>query len=364
MLLATDASARTCSWTLAEFGEGEHQRRTFNVPSTGTTLGRSSDAGITIEQRSVSKLHARLVINMGQLFVEDLGSTNGTFVNGNRTVESAIVAGDLLQLGNAFFRVELAKQSLFDGTIEESMLPWAQTLMNFDRLLSERSVVPHFQPIVDIRRQSTEAYELLARSDLPELQNPAAMFGAAERLGQQATLSEIMRDEGMVVARNSTARASRFFLNTHPQEVINDRLVSSLERLRNDNPEMKLTIEIHEAAVTDPTGMRRMRDVLQSLDMELSYDDFGAGQGRLLELCEVPPHVLKFDMQLIRDIDRASASRQDLLCSLVRIAHDLGTTPLAEGVESKAEHDTCTELGFELAQGFYYSRPMILPQAT
>lgn len=93
------------------------------------------------------------------------------------------------------------------------------------------------------------------------------------------------------------------------------------------------------------------------LGMELSYDDFGAGQGRLLELVEVPPHVLKFDMQLSRNIDTASRNRQELLRSLVRIAQDTGTTVLAESVETEAELETCIQIGFELGQGFLYGRP-------
>ncbi len=71
---------------------------------------------------------------------------------------------------------------------------------------------------------------------------------------------------------------------------------------------------------------------LSDLDLQLSYDDFGAGQGRLLELGEVPLDTLKFDMQLIRNIDTASSSRQELLASLVRISDRLaqrGKTQIA-----------------------------------
>jgi EAL domain-containing protein (putative c-di-GMP-specific phosphodiesterase class I) len=129
--------------------------------------------------------------------------------------------------------------------------------------------------------------------------------------------------------------------------------------LRAENPDIKITIEIHEAAVTDRASMLHFRKILQEIGMKLSYDDFGAGQGRLLELGEVPPDVLKFDMQLIRGIDTASAKRQELLATLVRMARDLGATPLTEGVETANEHQTCQQLGFELGQGFYYGRPAV-----
>ena len=333
-------------------------RRTITVMGPACIVGRSAEAGICIPESSVSKMHARLFIEDGQLFVEDLGSTNGTYVNAQKIQQSAVIDGDLVQFANALYRVGCTGAAGGEGTIEEGVSPWAQTLLVFERLISERAVVPHFQAIVSIDRQSTPAYEVLARSNLPEMSNPAAMFGAAERLGQQAVLSEMMRFEGLACAAASQYPSSQFFLNTHHAEVQGERLIESLTELRRDYPELPITIEIHEAAVTKIDGMKNLRAILKSLDMQLSYDDFGAGQGRLVELGEIPPDVLKFDMQLIRDIDKAAASRQELLRSLVRIAVELGTVPLAEGVETESEHATCQQLGFKLAQGFLYGRPV------
>jgi EAL domain-containing protein (putative c-di-GMP-specific phosphodiesterase class I) len=65
---------------------------------------------------------------------------------------------------------------------------------------------------------------------------------------------------------------------------------------------------------------------------------------------------LKFDIELVREIDRASKERKRMLASLVRIVNDLGIASLAEGVESEAEHDACREMGFDFAQGFYYGK--------
>ncbi len=183
------------------------------------------------------------------------------------------------------------------------------------------------------------------------------MFAAAERLGQQAVLSEILRDEGLRIASHFVRADQQLYVNTHPTEIVTDRFLNSLRDLRTNHPAANVTIEIHEAAITEPTAMKALVAVLNELDMRLSYDDFGAGQGRLLELAEVPPHVLKFDMQLIRNIDQASSTRKELLRSLVQIAKNTGCTTLAEGVETTQEHDVCVELGFELGQGFLYGRP-------
>jgi EAL domain-containing protein (putative c-di-GMP-specific phosphodiesterase class I) len=62
-------------------------------------------------------------------------------------------------------------------------------------------------------------------------------------------------------------------------------------------------------------------------------------------------------MSLIRDIDKAAADRVKFLGSLVRISFDMGIAPLAEGIETEAEAKVCAELGFALAQGYYFGRP-------
>ncbi len=277
-----------CRWTLTEFSQGDQQKRTIELPSRDLIVGRDADADITIASKGVSKRHARLSFSYDHLLVEDLGSTNGTLVNGKRITCSTVTVGDLLQFANALYRVGRRGDSVIDGTIEEGILPWAQTLLLFERLINQREVVPFYQPIVTMNARDCVGYEVLARSELDGLTNPALMFGAAERLGQQAALSELLRDEGLRVLHRAGQPASDIFLNTHPSEVVTDRLIASLEELRSHYLSASVVLEIHEGAVTDPSSMKKLRAVLNQLDMKLSYDDFGAGQGRLLELGEVP----------------------------------------------------------------------------
>ena len=66
---------------------------------------------------------------------------------------------------------------------------------------------------------------------------------------------------------------------------------------------------------------------------------------------------LKFDMKLVQGIHRAPPSRQQVVALLVRMVNELGIIPLAEGVETKDEHDTLRQMGFRLGQGYYYGRP-------
>ena len=92
-------------------------------------------------------------------------------------------------------------------------------------------------------------------------------------------------------------------------------------------------------------------------DMPLAYDDFGAGQARLLELVDASPDYLKFDIALIRNIDKASATKLQLLQALHDLADDLEIITLAEGVSRAGEARVCRAVGFDLVQGFFYHRP-------
>ena len=346
-------------FTLTEFTQDSEERRTFTLPCRELIVGRTKDADITVRCKSVSKKHAKIIFDGSQMIVTDLGSTNGTFLNGEPISSVAAIEGDLLQFANALYRVGKSGTMAQDATIAGGVMQFAHTLILFDRMVNERLVTPHFQPIVSMDHREVRGYEVLARTNLDGLKIPASMFGAAEKLGQQAMLSELMREEGLRVAEQLSFSEADIFLNTHPAEVVNERLIDSLKDLRNKFPLANVTLEIHEAAVTAVNDIKRLKELLSDLEIQLSYDDFGAGQGRLLELSEVTPDVLKFDMQLIRDIDKASSSRQEMVTTLVNLALDLGSAPLAEGVETEAEHLTCCEMGFQLGQGYFYGRPTV-----
>ena len=62
--------------------------------------------------------------------------------------------------------------------------------------------------------------------------------------------------------------------------------------------------------MTDANTMRHLRRSLKDLAIGMAYDDFGAGQARLIELTEVPPDVLKFDIALTKDVHRAPCKRK------------------------------------------------------
>ncbi len=115
-------------------------------------------------------------------------------------------------------------------------------------------------------------------------------------------------------------------------------------------------LEIHENVACDLPTLRRLRQHVHELGIQVAYDDFGAGQARFLELAELPPDFIKLDMRLIKNIDQAEP-RRNLLRALARASIELGIQVIAEGVETPEEAEVCRELGCQFGQGFFFGLP-------
>lgn len=360
LTLTHSNAAETTLWTLNRGSaiDGEQQVLVTPLPFS---VGRRPGSSLQINSRTISGTHATLTADGDGLWIEDNGSTNGTYVNGQRIKErTQLQEEDLLQFADVAYRVRSARRATTCHTMAGDMCDQALALVQFDRLMQNRLVNPFYQPIVDIRTGLYLGYEVLARSRLYGLESSQAMFDAASQLNMEVELSRMLRWEGVRIAM-ALPKGMQIFLNTHPLEIQQEGLVDSMATARRLSPEMPLILEVHEAAVTDPAAMRELRQQLKDLNIGIAYDDFGAGQTRLTELIEAPPDYLKFDMSLIRGIDKATPERQRMLGSLVQIVIDLGVNPLAEGIETAEEADVCRNLGFLSAQGYHFGRPAPVP---
>ena len=351
-------------WVLALVGSEPHSNPLTVVHPLPFSVGRKPGNSLQVNSRTVSSSHAELSPAGDTLLLTDLESTNGTFVNGQRVCGSVeLRGGEYLQFADIAFRLRCEEAATPVHTESHDACDQALALVQFDRLIENRLVTPYFQPIVRLEDCGIIAYEVLARSRLLGLESSTAMFTAAGRLNMECELSAMLRWEA--VHQNLDMPLSEpLYLNTHPRELQSDDFLAELARLRHSVPNRPLMLEIHEAAVTSPARMQYIRSRLSELDIQLAYDDFGAGQNRLAELCESPPDVLKFDMALIRGLDHAPQERKRMLGGLVAMVHDLGVRSLAEGIETEGEAYCCRDLGFELGQGFYYGRPAPPPRGS
>jgi EAL domain-containing protein (putative c-di-GMP-specific phosphodiesterase class I) len=356
MTTGSKSSARTVWFLVGPFDSGETLRHLpiYTVPFR---IGRRQDLALTLCCNTVSNLHAEITEANQSLVLSDLGSTNGTYVNGRRiTAPVTLHEDDLVQFANMAFRVRQQAAGDDPNTVQENVCDRALALVQFDKLMADHAVTPFFQPIVTLPTKEVIGHEVLARSRLFGLETPKDMFRVAEELSLEVELSVMLRWEGVLASRVQ-AGLPHLFLNTHPRELAQAGLVASLEKLRGTHPDQPLTLEIHESAVADIGRMAEIRPALRDLNIGLAYDDFGVGQSRLNEMSQSPPDYVKFDISLIREIHAASPQRQEVVATLVQMVHKLGILSVAEGIETEAESKTCVAMGFDLGQGFFYGRP-------
>lgn len=334
-------------------------------------VGRLRENELCLTITGVSRRHAEIIHHEGDLWIKECGSTNGTFINRQRiNGQSRIVEGDIIHIGPAEFR--LCSQSM--SWPDENTQALAQTspgfVSNLDALgldtahanrmadlLRSSAISFKFQPIFDLPNQRLAAYELLGRGDYPGLpKSPFDLFNIAGAMGRAAELSELFRVAGVQQAL-ALQLDKPLFINTAPEEFDHAHLAPTLTELRKQCPDLPLVLEIHEKALTSLKAIRELQALLKNLQIELAYDDFGAGQARLVELIQVPPDWLKFDIALIRNIHLQPPRAIQVLATLVKMARDINIKTLAEGIEVDPEQEICLAVGFDYGQGYLFGRP-------
>jgi len=316
----------------------------------------------------ISRHHSEIHLSGDILWIRDLESTNGTFVNQNKLDQAQLLeANDTISIGKYKFKVKTIS-SLTDIQEHETVAATlSKELQNFDlssvdpklrSLIQNRNVIPHFQPLLRFSDMTEMGYEILGRIDdegLPS--NPAELLDLAEYLGCASELSSLFREVGVELGKNLPGTPF-LFVNSSKFEIYEvDALLASMQRIREIAPSSKIVLEINEKAVACTNDFPILRDTLGKMNIGLAFDDFGVGQTRLVELSNTPPDYLKFDISLIRQIHLAPKRLHQMVSTFIKVSHDLGIHTLAEGIECSEEAKTCLELGFDLGQGYLFGRP-------
>ena len=353
-------------WVLEGYiGGGENMQR-IPLVKFPAQVGRDPEIAVPIVKSEISRVHAEFIEENDELILRDLNSTNGSFVNHEKlTGQTFLRHGDVVHFANYEVRVllENSDTAVLDSTMTQfsvgplsSKLPTG--LNELQVLLDTRSIQAEFQPIVDLKG-NLFAYEVLgrgSRDDLPKY--PMDLFRIAESMpGKDAELSLLMRDCG-VEQGYAQSVAHPLFMNTHPAEMRDiNYLLNTMSRLRDCHEDLPMVLEIHEDAVTDVAKMKSFANELKAMDIDLAYDDFGAGQARLMEMIEVPVKYVKFDIALIRGLHEAPEAKQKMVAALAAMTKAMGIQALAEGVEGPEELALCEEMKFDLIQGYYFGKP-------
>ncbi len=357
-------------WTLTGKMQPDSSVQTVDVSKMPFRIGRRPDLELSVGSPVVSSTHAVIEEKGGALWLRDLGSTNGTFVNNEQVAgETLLAEGDWLELGDISLQLGVRKQSAneilketadgFAMKTKQYTSPELEASRGLIELIEGRRLEACFQPIHTLTERDIHGYEFLARSELDGVSNPAAMFAAAEASGKEVELSLLCREMG-VAHSICLPSALPLFLNTHPSESLLDTVVPQMQRLRSEWPARPMVLEIHERAIMEPGLVRSLRSALQEIEVQLAFDDFGAGQARFRELICAPSDYIKFDSALIHDLREVSKEQFGFFRAIIRGVKEEGALTVAEGIENEEMIEICHEIGFDLLQGYALSRPAIM----
>ncbi len=215
-----------------------------------------------------------------------------------------------------------------------------------------------FQPVVDARDRSIYGYEALVRT--PD-------GGGAAEVIAQVTPEQLYRFDQTCRVRAIVTAAelglqSRLFINFFPNAVYQPatciRLTLRAAQI-SGFPTENLVFEAAESEeVRDQAHVRRIFSDYRSRGFLTAIDDFGAGYAGLSSLTGFQPDLIKLDMGLVRGID-TDPVRQAIVAGTARIASGIGSTLLAEGVETAGEYRMLRALGIDLFQGYLFGRPAL-----
>ena len=217
--------------------------------------------------------------------------------------------------------------------------------------LCEPGVVEAFaQPVVRPADQVIVGYEALARMPTEPLHPPDWWLAKAEEVGLRPKLE--IACLAAAVELGTIPENRLLFVNLSPSLLTDRTALELLERLPD-----RLVLELTEQeAVDDYCKLRRNLAPWLSRGVRIAIDDTGAGYSSLRHVIELTPDFLKLDRELVRDLD-SDRNRRALVRAVVAFAGEVGTTVIAEGVETITELEVLRDAEVDLVQGYLLARP-------
>jgi diguanylate cyclase (GGDEF)-like protein/PAS domain S-box-containing protein len=223
----------------------------------------------------------------------------------------------------------------------------------------------HYQPQVDLATGRTLAFEALLRWRHPQLGQvpPLKFIPVAEDSGQIEAIGAWVLDQALAqVARWQAAGHTplRVAVNLSAQQLRTEGFVTlvSLGLERHGLQGAALELEITESmAMRDPARTADMLRQLRGLGVSLAIDDFGTGHSSLSYLKQLPLNYLKLDRSFVMDLEH-DANDAAICKATIQMAHSLGLGVVAEGVENAAQLAYLRQLGCDVVQGYFFSKPM------
>lgn len=260
-----------------------------------------------------------------------------------------------------------ARYHVFNPAMHQEALQLLQLETDLRRAIERQEFVVYYQPIVSLCEGKISGFEALVRWQHPTrgFVSPAEFIPVAEETGlitfigtwvmreacQQLRIwqEQKLSEESLTMSVNLSVRE---FSQPNLIELIDDTLK------KTQLSPQSLKLEITESAIMEKDGsVTAILQQLRNRQIQLSIDDFGTGYSSLSYLNRLPVDTLKIDRSFINPIDKNSESL-GLVPAIITIAHSLGMSAIAEGVETQQQLAKLRTLNCGFGQGYLFSKPL------
>jgi len=348
-------------------------RLTHAVPSTGSVfrLGGDELAVILIDDDAdaASEVAERILeVVRKPFFLQKMSATVGASIGIALSPEDATERTELMWCADtAMYRAKLGNipYVYFDQAVDggEQLLNLVEELRD---AVDAGEFVLHYQPQLDLRTGEILAVEALIRWPHPRLGlvPPLKFIPLAEDAGLMQKLTKWVLGEALLqcAAWRASGQLLAVSVNVTTTNLLEDGFVDLITGLlaTHDLPGEALVIEITETSiVTDFARSKAVIEQLRDHGVVVSIDDFGAGVTSLMYLSGLAVGELKLDRTFITGLGDVGKEKElELVRATINLGHDMKLRVVAEGIEDVATLELLSELGCDLAQGYYISRPM------
>ena len=255
--------------------------------------------------------------------------------------------------------------SYYNERLKQKIIREQEIINSMAGALENGEFVIYLQPQYNYRDGSVSGAEVLVRWNSPTkgLIPPGDFIPIFETNGFIIKLDENVWEQACKLLRSWIDRGQEPFpisVNVSRADLLKG---SVAEKLKSLIDKYELTADLLRVEITESAYM----DNPQQLVMEINkmrdngfiveMDDFGSGYSSLNMLKDVPIHVLKTDLKFL-DSAGIDKRRDQILDHVIRMAHQIGLTVVAEGVETKEQADYLMKLDCQIMQGYYFSKPV------
>jgi EAL domain-containing protein (putative c-di-GMP-specific phosphodiesterase class I) len=335
------------------------------IATVPSSIGRDDGADLRIDSRRVSRRHAVINCEAGVYSIDDLDSTNGTFVNGERISEAKLHSGDVVTFGDSEFTFNAPQAAASTVTQIMDRALWQEPedaaddtvylVRRMHAMLTNRCLRVRFEPIIRLDEGGLFGHEMLDGLAAA----PANLAAEQRRLMQiDCQLTARLRQLQRMIAAEEGGEFSagtHVFLPVTGSEIGSQRLIESLVDLSHVvSPTKRLVIVVPNDNVSNSAYLAQFYDQTRELGLGMAYGECAGGHIAAEGKDANRPEFVKLARVLTRGIHRAPAQQQRVE-SMVHEARSIGCQVIAVGISREEEAACCRQLGCHLGQGSLYS---------